>query len=240
MLEVKNLSRYIGKKALLEEATFTLAKGKFLLALGPSGSGKTTLIRLLMGLDKPSNGSVVWRGRLLSHDSSAWIEPEHRGFGMVFQDPALFPHLLVEENVAFGLALSEDERKVRTNEWLKKFEIEHLARRRVQNLSGGERQRVALARSLILKPEVLLLDEPLSNVDRLKRHQLLKLLKSILREEQTTVILVTHDARDGLDLGADSVILLNSGRIVEHGEMNNVLREPKTAWAKEFLSCSLG
>jgi ABC-type sulfate/molybdate transport systems ATPase subunit len=240
MIEVRALSACAGRRELLSLVSFSLAEGQTLALLGPSGSGKTTLLRLLMGFHAPSSGTIEWKGRLLSAPRRILVSTERRRFGMVFQDAALFPHLTVAENVAFGLQrLEAKERRERTEEWLARLRLEALRRRSVQALSGGERQRVALARALAPQPELLLLDEPFSNLDRLVRFDLLAELKKILREARTTTIVVTHDARDVVDLGSE-FLLLASGALVRQGRMDEVLREPKQDWTTRFLACGLG
>jgi iron(III) transport system ATP-binding protein len=159
---------------------------------------------------------------------------------MVFQDSALFPHLTVAGNVGFGLSsLAPLERRGRVGDWLERLGVSALRTRRVDSLSGGERQRVALARALAPEPELLLLDEPFSSVDRLVRHELIRALGPLLKEAGTTTILVTHDARDALELATD-MLLLAGGIVVRFGAVADVMAAPGSEWATHFLACGLG
>jgi iron(III) transport system ATP-binding protein len=240
MLEVKSVSLRVGGRDLLNRVSFDLAEGQNLALLGPSGGGKTTLLRLLMGFEAPGEGSIAWRGRLLSSPGRIVVATERRGFGMVFQEAALFPHLNVLENIAFGLdRLEREERRARGAEWLARLRLENLRRRSVQSLSGGERQRVALARALATRPELLLLDEPFSNLDRLVRAEFLAELRAVLRETGTTSILVTHDVRDAVDMGSD-LLLLAEGSVVYRGGLAEVLDAPGDDWTQRFLAHGLG
>lgn len=229
MLEVRALTKRLKKHVLLEDVSFCLAQGKCLAVLGPSGCGKTTLLRILLGVEAPTSGEILWNGQLLSRCETTLVPPEQRGFGMVFQDAALFPHLNVRENVAFGLRMPGTP-----EEWLKRFSAEHLAKRRIDRLSGGERQRVALARAMAAKPRLLLLDEPFSSVDRMVRREILAMLVTVLQESSTATILVTHDARDAADL-ADTLIVLRDGKIAQSGELRAVMDAPASEWVERFL-----
>lgn len=240
MLDVKSVSLRLGGRELLSRVSFSMKEGETLALLGPSGGGKTTLLRLVMGFEVPSEGVVSWRGNELSSPRGIKVATEHRRFGMVFQETALFPHLNVTENVAFGLnRLSRDERRTLTNEWLARLRLEPLRKRAVQTLSGGERQRVALARALAARPELLLLDEPFSNLDRLVRSELLADLRGVLRDTRTTTILVTHDVRDAVDFGSD-LLLVAEGKVQCRGSIGDALASPDSAWVHRFLACGLG
>jgi iron(III) transport system ATP-binding protein len=244
MLEVKSLSRRVKKKEIVSDVSFRLEAGRILAVLGPSGSGKSSLLRLIAGLETPDQGSVSWEGTSLSDAGLVQpivVPPENRGFGVVFQDAALFPHLSVLDNVAFGLTqLPREERLKRAQQELEKLNLNNLIKRRVDFLSGGERQRVALARALAPGRRLLLLDEPFSNVDRLARHDLIRSLKATFAASKTTVLMVTHDARDAIDIGAESLLLLNNGRVVRHGSVTEILNSPGDDWTKHFLKCSFG
>ncbi len=240
MLDVDAVSLRIGERTLLSEISFTLEKGSSLALLGPSGGGKTTLLRLIMGFLAPGGGALSWSGRGLSHAGRIQVPTERRRFGMVFQEAALFPHLNVAENVAFGLnRLDRAARKARADEWLARLGLEPLRRRPVQALSGGERQRVALARAFAAQPDLLLLDEPFSNLDRLVRTELLEALRTVLDDTHTTSILVTHDVRDAVDFGSD-LLLIAEGRVQRQGSIAQVLADPGSDWTRRFLACGLG
>lgn len=240
MLELNAISLHLGERTLLSDISFALQKGESLALLGPSGGGKTTLLRLVMGFIAPTDGTLSWGGAQFSGPGSIRVPTERRRFGMVFQEAALFPHLNVTENVAFGLnRLDRTARKARTEEWLLRLGLEALRRRPVQALSGGERQRVALARAFAAQPELLLLDEPFSNLDRLVRTELLDALRTVLNDTRTTSILVTHDVRDAVDFGSD-LLLIADGRMHRQGAIAQVLANPGSEWAGRFLACGLG
>jgi iron(III) transport system ATP-binding protein len=241
MLDVDAVSLRIGERTLLSEISFTLEKGSSLALLGPSGGGKTTLLRLIMGFLAPTAAALSWSGLPFSRKPGRIQVPtERRRFGMVFQEAALFPHLNVAENVAFGLdRLERAARKARADEWLARLGLEPLRRRPVQALSGGERQRVALARAFAAQPDLLLLDEPFSNLDRLVRTELLEALRTVLDDTHTTSILVTHDVRDAVDFGSD-LLLIAEGRVQRQGSIAQVLADPGSDWTRRFLACGLG
>ena len=240
MLEITNLSKRFGQREVLNRISLQLPEGSLLTVLGPSGSGKSSFLKLVCGLETPDQGRVQWRGVLLSEDKKICVPVENRHFSLTFQEAGLFPHLNVLQNVAFGLGkLGKEERASRATEWLKKFSIENLAQRQVHFLSGGERQRVALARALAVKPDILLLDEPFSSVDRLGRLELIQALQLILRETKTTTILVTHDARDAVEMGANQILVLNEGNAVAQGDLKNLLSGETNPWLSRFLKSSL-
>ena len=218
--------------------------GQILAVLGSSGSGKTSLLRLISGLDIVSHGTIHWCGNLLSDASRAnslVVPPEKRSIGMTFQEAALFPHLNVLDNVAFGLShLATPEKHRLVRQWLEKFNIADLANRRIDFLSGGERQRVALARTLAPSPKLVLLDEPFCNIDRLARRDLIRSLRESFTSSKMTVVMVTHDARDALDLGAELLLLLNGGHCVRRGTVAEVIADPGDKWTTNFLQCSFG
>jgi len=240
MLEVDSVSLRAGERDLLSQVSFRMSTGGSLALLGPSGSGKTTLLRVIMGFEVPDAGTVSWQDRTLTGSNRIAVPTEQRQFGMVFQEAALFPHLNVSENVAFGLnRLPDEERRARTREWLARMRLEPIKRRPVQALSGGERQRVALARALAARPNLLLLDEPFSNLDRLVRGELLEELRTALAETGTASILVTHDVRDAVDFGAN-VLLLSAGRVPRQGRLADILDDGSDNWAQLFISTGLG
>lgn len=235
MLETSDLSRMIGSKSLVSGVSLSIEVSGTLAVVGPSGSGKTSLLRLLAGLDAPTSGSISWNGEAISVEGRVIRAPEARKFGMVFQDSALFPHLSVSGNVSFGI-----KAPLSITDCLESYGLMELKNRAVHSLSGGERQRVALARAMATSPEVLLLDEPFSNIDRLARHGLIETLKRALKGRKTTVVLVTHDARDAVDLGCDKLLVLNQGRVASFGSLTESLKSRGSGWLEEFLNCCLG
>src|SRR5690606_12144334 len=217
------LSKRYGDVRAVDGVTLSLADGETLALLGPSGCGKSTLLRLTAGLEPPDAGRVVLDGQDVTH-----LPPQRRRFGMVFQDYALFPHLDVERNVAFGLVERRrppEERRRRTAELLDLVGLTGLERRRVTELSGGQQQRVALARALAPDPSVLLLDEPLSNLDEALRPALKEGLREILGQLGTHAVYVTHDQTEAFTI-ADRVGVMREGRVVQVGTREELLERP--------------
>ncbi|WP_243091017.1 ABC transporter ATP-binding protein [Thermus neutrinimicus] len=229
MLELSLEKRFPGFQLALD---LTALEGEVLALLGPSGSGKSTLLKLITGLLSPDRGFVRFGGRDLTP-----LPPERRGIGFLFQDYALFPHLTVAENIAFGLVEARwprKEREARVKELLERMELVSHARKRPQELSGGEQQRVALARALAPRPRLLLLDEPLGALDLRLREELLFFLRRTLRREGVTTLVVTHDQGEAFLL-AHRVALLRQGRIVQVGLPEEVYARPKDLWTARFL-----
>jgi ABC-type Fe3+/spermidine/putrescine transport system ATPase subunit len=226
------LSKHYGEVRAVDGVTLSLTDGETLALLGPSGCGKSTLLRLTAGLEPPDAGRVVLDGQDVTR-----VPPQRRRFGMVFQDYALFPHLDVERNVAFGLVERRrppEERKSRTAELLDLVGLAGLERRRVTELSGGQQQRVALARALAPDPSVLLLDEPLSNLDEALRAALKEELREILGQLDTHAIYVTHDQTEAFTI-ADRVAVMREGRVVQVGTREELLERPASVWLARFL-----
>jgi iron(III) transport system ATP-binding protein len=200
---------------VLDGLSLEVAAGEVLALLGPSGCGKTTLLRVLAGLEVPDAGSVSLDGRPVIEGGRALVPPERRGVGLVFQDFALFPHLDVRHNVAFGLRhLDPRAREARVDALLARFDLASLGGRRPDELSGGQQQRVALARALAPEPRILLLDEPFSNLDASLRRRLRVALREQLKAIGVTTVLVTHDESEALSL-ADRVAVLDAGRVAQ-------------------------
>lgn len=205
MLSLKGISfSYDDKKEILDDVSFDVKKGEIVAILGSSGSGKSTLLHIICGLEFPKKGNIF-----LNETDITKLECEKRNIGLVFQDYALFPHLNVEKNV--GFSLKSHKSKV-VDEMLELVNMSEYRRRYPYELSGGEQQRIAIARSLAAKPQVLLLDEPFSNLDANLKKQVRNEMKSILQKSDTTVILVTHDVEDAHDL-ATKIIYLKDGKI---------------------------
>jgi ABC-type Fe3+/spermidine/putrescine transport system ATPase subunit len=232
LLEVRRLRQSYPDGWTLGEISFSIERGELLCLLGPSGCGKTTLLRLIAGLETPEDGQVLLEGEDISR-----MPPHQRGFGLMFQEYALFPHKDVFGNVAFGLRMagrSRDEVAARVQEVLEWVGLVGFERRDVGQLSGGERQRVALARSLAPQPRLLMLDEPLGALDRTLRERLMEDLPHILRRAGVTAITVTHDQEEAFAL-ADRVVLMRAGTVVQVGTPDEVYRRPASAWAAQFL-----
>lgn len=212
-------------------ASVAVPRGEVVALLGPSGSGKTTLLRLIAGFEVPDAGTVRIGGRLVAGDGT-WVEPDQRRIGMVFQDGALFPHLTVARNVAFGHPAAG-----RVEESLELVGLAHRAGAYPHELSGGERQRVALARALAVDPEVVLLDEPFAALDAGLRSALREEVAAILRRAGASALLVTHDQQEALSL-ADHVVVVREGRVEQAGAPEEVYARPASRWAAEFLGAA--
>jgi iron(III) transport system ATP-binding protein len=222
----------------VDDASLTVEAGSILALLGPSGCGKTSLLRAIAGLERPTHGSIEIGGTVVS-DGRTWVKPERRQVGMVFQDGALFPHLTVADNIAFGLrrpgvAASKTERSARVAELLELVDLAGLGERLPDTLSGGQQQRVALARSLAPSPSVLLLDEPFSALDAGLRTHVRAEVAHILRTVGVTSIFVTHDQDEAFVLG-DRVAVMRSGRVEQIGTPDQLYRAPATPWVAGFV-----
>ncbi|MSO74241.1 MAG: sulfate ABC transporter ATP-binding protein [Alphaproteobacteria bacterium] len=233
---VSDISKRFGKFQALDSVSLSIAKGEMITLLGPSGSGKTTLLRLIAGLDEPDSGDIRFDGQ-----SVVGIGARHRAVGFVFQHYALFRHLTVFENIAFGLRvrpkaqrLESREIRSRVDELLDLVQVDWLTERYPHQLSGGQRQRVALARALAIEPKVLLLDEPFGALDAKVRKELRRWLKRLHERTNMTSILVTHDQEEALEI-ADRVVVMSEGRIEQIGGPEEVYENPKSAFVLEFL-----
>jgi spermidine/putrescine transport system ATP-binding protein len=233
MLTLTDISKTYEGKSLLNGVSFNVDMGETVCLLGASGSGKSTLLRIIAGLEPPEAGRVLWDGADL-----APIPSHARDFGLVFQDYALFPHLTVFDNIAFGLRmrnLPKSEIQKRVEESLETVTMCGFESRRVTELSGGEQQRVALARALAIHPRLLMFDEPLGALDRSLKEDLLNELRSILRRTNIPAIYVTHDQEEAFAI-ADRILLLHAGTIVREGTPAHVWNDPQSAWAARFLN----
>lgn len=233
-VSVRDVRKSFGGPPVVEDLSFEVATREIFAILGPSGCGKTTTLRLIAGFETPDSGEI----RLGDHPVAApdrWVPPEKRGVGIVFQDYALFPHLSVEENVSFGLrSFPAGQKNKIVKTMLDMVGMGQYGRRYPHELSGGQQQRVALARSLAPCPVVLLLDEPFSNLDADMRTQMRQEVLSILKEAQTTTILVTHDQEEAFIL-ADRVALLNCGRLEQVGTPEEVYHHPASRFVASFV-----
>jgi iron(III) transport system ATP-binding protein len=233
MIRLAGVSRRFGAVHAVASADLVIERGEFVALLGPSGCGKTTLLRLIAGFERPDEGVVELAGRPVA--GSAWVPPERRHVGMVFQDYALFPHLTVGENVAFGVPRAGRVRRVA--EALALVGLSGHAARYPHELSGGQQQRAALARALAPEPAVVLLDEPWSNIDPLLRASMRDELAEILRGAGVTVLLVTHEQEEAFSV-ADRIALMQDGRIEQTGQPEEIYYRPATRWAAEFVGAA--
>lgn len=236
-LELKSVGKKFGDTDVLSDIDLSVESGEIICLVGRSGCGKSTLLRIIAGVETPDKGSVSLNGAVVA-GSGAFIEPEKRNIGFVFQDYALFPHLTVEQNVMFGLrSLPKAQARARTAEMIEHVHLKELAKRYPHTLSGGEQQRVALARALAPQPGLLLMDEPFSNLDRGLRDDVREETLGLLRQLGTTAIMVTHDPEEALSAG-DRVVLMQRGRIVQSGTGYEIHDHPKTRYAADFSAPS--
>jgi len=234
VLSLRGVSKEYGAETAVEDLGLTVRDGELLTLLGPSGCGKTTTLRLIAGLEGPTEGTVEIAGATVAGDGR-FRGPDQRDVGLVFQDFALFPHLSVAENVAFGLSDADEEtRDARVAELLELVGMPSLGDRMPDQLSGGQRQRVALARSLAPEPDVLLLDEPFSNLDVRLRVEMREEVRSILEEAGVTAVSVTHDQEEALSL-SDRVAVMNDGTVEQVGEPTEVFQHPESRFVASFL-----
>lgn len=238
-LEVRNLvKRFQGTvQSAVNDISFEMSSGEILALVGPSGCGKTTTLRIIAGLERPDSGIVWLNGRVVASDS-VFVPPEQRGVGMVFQDHALFPHLTVSENIAFGLrGKPAGEIKTTVGEMLHLVGLLPLARRYPHALSGGERQRVALARALAPRPVLVLMDEPFSSLDADLRMEMREHVRRTLKSMRATVIFVTHDQDEALYMG-DRLAVLQNGRLEQIGTPEEIFHLSNTHFVAEFMGDS--
>jgi iron(III) transport system ATP-binding protein len=232
------LVKTFGAVTAVNDLSFEARAGEFLTLLGPSGCGKTTTLRLVAGLERPDRGEIHVGDRLISSASSRlFVPPERRGMGMVFQSYAIWPHMTVFENVAFPLQelrVSRSEIRERVMTILSTVGLGELHARPAPMLSGGQQQRVALARALVSNPEVLLLDEPLSNLDARLREEMRFELREMQARLGITSIFVTHDQAEAMTL-SDRIVVMNAGRIEQEGSPEDVYQRPSTRFVMDFL-----
>lgn len=231
-LELKNLSFSFGNTLAVDNISLKVEEGSFTTLLGPSGCGKTTLLRLISGFLEPKSGEI-----LIDGVNQAGIEVNERKVGMVFQDYALFPHLSVAQNIAYGLKINKTpsrDIKEQVLEIASSLGIESLLFRFPNELSGGQQQRVALARSLVLKPKILLMDEPLSSLDTKLRTKVREELKEIQQRLKITTVYVTHDQEEALSLST-KIAVLNEGKLLQEGSPREIYFEPKNEFVADFV-----
>lgn len=231
-LELKNIRKTFGETEAVKNVSLTIREGEFFSLLGPSGCGKTTLLRMLGGFEQPTSGEIYHRGKAIQ-----LLPPNLRPFNLVFQRYALFPHLNVRKNVSFGLEMKKipaQEAAQRVQETLDLVKMGSYSERAVTTLSGGQQQRVALARALVNRPEVLLLDEPLSALDLKLRQQMQVELVSMQRRLKRTFIFVTHDQEEALTL-SDRIAVMNGGIVEQLGTAEEIYENPKTLFVAQFI-----
>ncbi|MEI7027946.1 sulfate/molybdate ABC transporter ATP-binding protein [Paenibacillus sp. y28] len=229
---VESLWKRFGAFEASKDVSFTVGQGKLIGLLGPSGGGKTTILRMLAGLEQPDSGDIYIHGKRVND-----VPPQERGIGFVFQNYALFRHMSVYDNIAFGLTVqrrSKAEIKARVTELLELTGLTGLERRLPSQLSGGQRQRVAFARALAPEPQLLLLDEPFAAIDAKVRKELRTWLREMINRVGITTIFVTHDQEEAVEV-ADEIIIVNQGRIEQKGTPLDIYRQPNTAFVAGFI-----
>ena len=233
MLTVEGVWKSFGSVPVLEDISFAVPKASTLVLLGPSGCGKTTLLRVIAGLERPDKGQV-WRGEELLTGEGTYVDVRHRRIGMVFQDLALFPHMSVFKNVAYGLPPSQRRSREIVEEAIELVNLEGLEHRRPHQLSGGQQQRVALARALVPRPEVILFDEPFASLDTSLRIEVRSEVHELLHALGTTAVFVTHDQEEAFVIG-EEVVVMKDKRIVQHDRPSVLYRQPVSPWVGLFV-----
>lgn len=235
MVQIKGLRKEYGNFVALQETELTVPVGEFLTLLGPSGSGKTTLLNLIAGMTSPSSGQIVINGRDVTN-----LPPEKRDIGMVFQNYTLMPHMTVFENIAFPLQIRKVPKAEigrRVTEVLELVQLPHVADRKPKELSGGQQQRISIARCIVYKPDLILMDEPLGALDKKLREQMQLEIRRIHTELGITMLYVTHDQEEALNM-SDRIMLMNAGSVEQLGAPNELYFEPKTQFTADFIGAS--
>ena len=231
-IELKQVYKAFGSTKVLQDFNLSFEKGKFTTLLGASGCGKTTILRLIAGLEELDQGQILCDGKDISR-----LPPQQRGVGIVFQSYALFPHLTVGENVAFGLKMQETHSSdiaEKVSQALKMVELEGFEHRRIEQLSGGQQQRVALARALVIAPQILLFDEPLSNLDTNLRRTMREMIRHLQQKLGITVLYVTHDQTEAFAV-SDAVVVINQGNVEQIGSPNALYHHPTSRFTANFM-----
>ena len=231
-IELKQVYKAFGATKVLQDFNLSFEKGKFTTLLGASGCGKTTILRLIAGLEDLDQGQILCDGKDISR-----LPPQQRGVGIVFQSYALFPHLTVGENVAFGLKMQESHPSdiaEKVSQALKMVELEGFEHRRIEQLSGGQQQRVALARALVIAPQILLFDEPLSNLDTNLRRTMREMIRHLQQKLGITVLYVTHDQTEAFAV-SDAVVVINQGKVEQIGSPNALYHHPTSRFTANFM-----
>jgi len=230
LLELKNISKSYKNKQVLVDINVTIESGEIISLLGPSGCGKTTLLNIILGLAEQTGGQLIYNGQDISKQSM-----QERGFNIVFQDFALFPHLNAYDNIVYGLKNKNSQMsKEDVQEYIDFLELTPHLHKRIHELSGGQKQRVSIARTLVMQPKILLLDEPLSALDGVIKESIKERIKSIAREFNLTTIIVTHDPEEALTL-SDKVLIINEGTVAQFGTPHEIVEAPKNSFIEDFI-----
>ena len=230
MLELKNVKKSYDGTVVLKNISLDIGEGEIVSILGPSGCGKTTLLNLILGIVDSDGGRIIFNGEDLTD-----VPMEKRGFNIVFQDYALFPNLNVYQNITYGLRNKpEISSKEEVEELIRLLGLEEHLTKRIGQLSGGQKQRVALARTMVMKPRILLLDEPLSALDGVIKESIKDRIRTIAKEYNLTTIIVTHDPEEALTL-SDRVMIINDGEIAQFGRPEEIIERPENNFVKKFI-----
>ena len=234
MLKLERITKSFDGIKILDDLNFEIPKGQIVSILGPSGSGKTTLLNLILGISEVDSGKIIFDDEDLTN-----VSMEKRGFNIVFQDYALFPNLNAYENIIYGLKNKKNiSTKEEVNDLIHLLGLEKHLDKKIDQLSGGQKQRVTLARTMVMKPKILLLDEPLSALDGVIKESIKERIKLIAKEYNLTTIIVTHDPEEALTL-SDQVLIINEGKIAQFGKPEEIINTPSCDFVKNFISNQL-
>jgi len=230
MLEIKNLVKAYNNVTILDDISVNIEDSEIVSILGPSGSGKTTLLNIILGLVNPDSGSLFYNEQDITKTPM-----ETRGFNIVFQDYALFPNLNAYRNITYGLKNKQNiSSKEEVDTLIDLLELREHLEKKIDNLSGGQKQRVALARTLVMKPKILLLDEPLSALDGVIKESIKQKIVTVAKEFKLTTIIVTHDPEEALTI-SDRVLILNKGKIEQFDTPSQIINNPQSSFVKDFI-----
>ena len=230
MLEIKNISKSYSTTKVLNDISLSIQDSEIVSILGPSGSGKTTLLNLILGLTNPDSGSIVFDEKDITS-----VPMQQRGFNIVFQDYALFPNLNAYKNIVYGLKNKPDiSSKEEVDALIDLLELREHLDKKIDNLSGGQKQRVALARTMVMKPKILLLDEPLSALDGVIKESIKEKIVTIAKDYKLTTIIVTHDPEEALTI-SDKVLIINKGKIEQFDSPEQIINNPQSDFVRDFI-----
>lgn len=230
MLELKNISKSFGNNTILNDISISIKDSEIVSILGSSGSGKTTLLNLILGLIKPDNGQILYNDSDITN-----VAMKERGFNIVFQDYSLFPNLNAYKNIVYGLKNYPDRStKEEVDSLIELLDLKDHLNKKIEMLSGGQKQRVALARTMVMKPKILLLDEPLSALDGVIKESIKEQIVTIAKKYNLTTIIVTHDPEEALTI-SDKVLIINKGKIEQFGKPEEIIETPASDFVKEFI-----
>ena len=230
MLHIKELTKVYGKNVILNGISLEIQDGEIVSVLGPSGSGKTTLLNCILGITKIDGGQLIYNGEDITN-----VAMEQRGFNIVFQDYALFPNLSAYQNIVYGLKNKPElSSKEEVEELIDLLGLKEHLNKSIDQLSGGQKQRVALARTLVMKPKILLLDEPLSALDGVIKESIKNKIKTIAKEFHLTTIIVTHDPEEALTL-SDRVLIMKDGNVSQYAKPQEIIHQPACVFVKDFI-----